>query len=121
MTPSQFPQKTCQKATSHTRRLREIRSEILTLGNIHANKVPSRIKDPRTTMPEQHLKTIIQQLGHQKQIEPKGDNTRPRPLSSKVMYVFYTTGVRLGNHPLSLVICLEQPESISQTFPKPPT
>jgi hypothetical protein len=29
------------------------------------------------------------------------------------MYLFVTTGTRLENHPLSPVICLEQPESIN--------
>jgi hypothetical protein len=37
------------------------------------------------------------------------------------MYLFVTTGKRLENHPLSLVICLEQPESINQMFFKSPT
>jgi hypothetical protein len=37
------------------------------------------------------------------------------------MYLFVTTGTRLENHPLSPVICLEQPESINQMFFKSPT
>jgi hypothetical protein len=36
------------------------------------------------------------------------------------MYLLVTTGTRLENHPLSLVICLEQPESINQMFFKSP-
>jgi hypothetical protein len=37
------------------------------------------------------------------------------------MYLFVTTGTRLENHPLSLVICLEHPESINEMFFKSPT
>jgi hypothetical protein len=37
------------------------------------------------------------------------------------MYLFVTTGMRLENHPLSPVICLEQPETINQMFFKSPT
>jgi hypothetical protein len=128
------------ETTLHTRRLRKISSEHLTLGNGHANKVPSRIQNLRTTRSKQHLQTLIQQLGHRKQIEPQqlnknnmpevtlsltlispSESTRPRPLSPKVMYVLDTTKTRLENHPLSPVICLEQPESINQTFLKSPT
>jgi hypothetical protein len=42
-------------------------------------------------------------------------------LSLKVMYLFVTTGMRLENHPLSPVICLEQQESINKMFFKSPT
>jgi hypothetical protein len=38
-----------------------------------------------------------------------------------MMYLFVTTGTRLENHPLSPVICLEQPWSINQMFFKSPT
>jgi hypothetical protein len=34
------------------------------------------------------------------------------------MYVLDTTTTRLEDHPLTLVICLEQPESINQLFLK---
>jgi hypothetical protein len=37
------------------------------------------------------------------------------------MHLLVTTGTRLENHPLSPVICLEQPESINQMFFKSPT
>jgi hypothetical protein len=56
----QLTRRTCQETTLHTRRMRKISSEHLTLGNDHANKVPSRIQNPRTTRPKQHLKTLIQ-------------------------------------------------------------
>jgi hypothetical protein len=47
-----------QEATLNTRRLRKISSKHLTLGNYHTNKVPSRIQNPRTTRPKQHLHPI---------------------------------------------------------------
>jgi hypothetical protein len=55
----------------HTRRLRKISTKHLTLGNDHTDKVPSTVHNPRTTWPKQHLKTLIQQLGHREQIEPQ--------------------------------------------------
>jgi hypothetical protein len=50
---------------------RKISSKHLNLGNDHIDMVPSRVQNPRTTRPKQHLKTLIQQLGHKKQIVPK--------------------------------------------------
>jgi hypothetical protein len=50
--PMPFPQlirRTSQETTLDTRRLKNISSKHLTLGNDHANKVPSRIQIPRTT------------------------------------------------------------------------
>jgi hypothetical protein len=61
--PMPFPQltpRTSQETTLNTRRLRKISSKHLTLGNDHTDKVPSRIQNPRTTRPKQHLKTLIQ-------------------------------------------------------------
>jgi hypothetical protein len=55
----------------HTRRLRKISTKHVTLGNDHTNKVPSRVQNLRTTRPKQHLKTLIQQLGHRKKIVPQ--------------------------------------------------
>jgi hypothetical protein len=58
-----FPQltrRTSQEATLNTRGLRKSNSKNLTLGNDHTDKVPSRIQNPRTTRPKQHLKTLIQ-------------------------------------------------------------
>jgi hypothetical protein len=55
----------------NTRRLRKISSKHLTLGNDHTYKVPSRVQNPRSTRPKQYLKTLIQQLGHRKQIVSK--------------------------------------------------
>jgi hypothetical protein len=46
----------------HIRRLRKISTKHLTLGNDNINKVPSRIQNPRTTRPKQHLKTLIQAI-----------------------------------------------------------
>jgi hypothetical protein len=64
----QLTRRTSQETTLNTRRLRKISSKHLTLGNNHTGKVPSRVQNPRTTKPKQHLKTLIQQLGHRKQI-----------------------------------------------------
>jgi hypothetical protein len=56
----QLTRRTSHETTLDTRRLREISSKHLTLGNDHTNKIPSRIQNPRTTMPKQHLKSLIQ-------------------------------------------------------------
>jgi hypothetical protein len=105
----QLTRRNSQETTLNTRRLRKISSKHLTLG------------------------TLIQKLGHGKQIVPKRlnkhlrvilslalispfDSRCPRPLSPKVIYHFVTNGARLEKHPLSPVICLEQPESINQMF-----
>jgi hypothetical protein len=49
------------------------------------------------------------------------ESTHPHPLSPKVMYSFGTTEVKLENHLQSLIMCLEQPESINQKLSKPHT
>jgi hypothetical protein len=67
----QLTRRASQETTLHTRRLRKISSKHLTLGNDHTDKVPSRIQNPRTTRPKHYLKTLIQQLGHRKQIISK--------------------------------------------------
>jgi hypothetical protein len=67
----QLTRRTSQETTLHTRRLRKISTKHLTLRNDHTDKVPSRVQDPRTTWPKQHLKALIQQLGHRKQIVPQ--------------------------------------------------
>jgi hypothetical protein len=67
----QLTRRTSQETTLHTRRLRKISTKHLTLGNDHTDKVPSRIQNPRTTKLKQHLKTLIQQLEHKKQIVSK--------------------------------------------------
>jgi hypothetical protein len=64
----QLTRRTSQETTLNTRRLRKISLKHLTLGSNHTDKVPSRVQNPRTTRPKQHLKTLIQQLGHRKQI-----------------------------------------------------
>jgi hypothetical protein len=64
----QLTRRTSQEATLNTRRLRKINSKHLALGNDHTDKVPTKIQNPRTTRSKQHLKTLIQQLGHRKQI-----------------------------------------------------
>jgi hypothetical protein len=56
----QLTRRASQEATLNTRRLRKISSKHLTLRNDHTNKVPSRIQNPRTTGPKQHLNTLIQ-------------------------------------------------------------
>jgi hypothetical protein len=63
--------RTSQEIMLNTRRLRKIRSKHLTLGNDHIDKVPSRVQNSRTTRPKQHLKTLVQQLGHRKKILSK--------------------------------------------------
>jgi hypothetical protein len=67
----QLTRRTSQETMLNARRLRKISSKHLTLGNDHTDKVPSRVQNPRTTRPKQHLKTLIQQLGHRKQIVSK--------------------------------------------------
>jgi hypothetical protein len=67
----QLTRRTSQETTLNTRRQRKISSKHLTLGNDHTNKVPSRVQNPRTTKPKQHLKTLSQQLGHRKKIVSK--------------------------------------------------
>jgi hypothetical protein len=49
----QLTRRTSQETPLYTRRLRKISSEHLTLGNNHANKVPLRIQNLRTTRPKQ--------------------------------------------------------------------
>jgi hypothetical protein len=56
----QLTRRTSQETTLNTRRLRKISSKHLTLGNDYTDKVPSRVQNPRTTRPKQHLKTRIQ-------------------------------------------------------------
>jgi hypothetical protein len=56
----QLTRRTSQETTLDTRRPRKISSKHLTLGNDHTDKVPSRVQNPRTTRPKQHLKTLIQ-------------------------------------------------------------
>jgi hypothetical protein len=67
----QLTRRTSQETTLHTRRLKKISTKHLTLENDHTDKVPSRVKNPRTTWPKQHLKALIQQLGHKKHIVPQ--------------------------------------------------
>jgi hypothetical protein len=86
----QLTRRTSQKATSHTRRLREICSEHLTLGNDHAIKVPLRVQNLRTTRLKQQLKTLIQQLGHGKQTEPERLDKRNMPESDLITYLNLT-------------------------------
>jgi hypothetical protein len=91
--PMPLPQLTrgpSQKTTLNTRRLRKISSKHLTLGNDHTDKVPSRVQNPRTSKPKQHLKTLFQQLGHKKQIVPKGLNKSNTPKSDLVTHLNLT-------------------------------
>jgi hypothetical protein len=82
----QLTQRTSQETTLHTQRLRKISTKHLTLGNDHTNKVPSGVQNPRTTWPKQHLKTLIQQLGHRKQIVPQRLNKSNAPESDLVTH-----------------------------------
>jgi hypothetical protein len=83
----QLTRRTSQETTLHTRTLRKISTKHLTLGNDHTNKVPLRIQKPRTTRPKQHLKTLIQQLGHRKQILSKRLNRSNTPESDLVTHL----------------------------------
>jgi hypothetical protein len=87
---SQLTRRTSQETMLHARRLRKISSKHLTLGNDHTDKVPSRVQNPRTTRPKQHLKTLIQQLGHRKQIESKRLNKSNMPESDLVTHLNLT-------------------------------
>jgi hypothetical protein len=75
----QLTRRASQETTLNTRKLRKISSKHLTHGNDHTDKVPSRVQNLRTTMPKQHLKTLIQQLGHRKQIVSKRLNKSNTP------------------------------------------
>jgi hypothetical protein len=86
----QLTQRTSQETSLNTRRLRKINSKHLTLGNDHTNKVPSRVQNPRTTRPKQHLKTLIQKLGHRKQIVSKRLNKSNTPESDLVTHLNLT-------------------------------
>jgi hypothetical protein len=83
----QLTRRTSQETTLNTRRLRKISSKHLTLGNDHTGKVPSRVQNPRTTRPKQHLKTLIQQLGHRKKIVSKRLNKSNTPESDLVTHL----------------------------------
>jgi hypothetical protein len=83
----QLTQRTSQGTTLNTKRLRIISSKHLTLENDHTDKVPSRVQNPRTTRPKQHLKTLIQQLGYKKQIVPKRFNKSNTPESDLVTHL----------------------------------
>jgi hypothetical protein len=80
----QLTRRASQETMLNTRRMRKITSKHLTLGNDHTDKVPSRIQNPRTTWPKQHLKNLIQQVGHRKQIVPKRLNKSNTPVSDLV-------------------------------------
>jgi hypothetical protein len=82
--------RTSQETTLHTRRLRKISSKHLTFGNDHTDMVPKRVQNPRTTKPKQHLKTLIQQLGHRKQVVPKRLNKSNMPESDLVTHLNLT-------------------------------
>jgi hypothetical protein len=86
----QLTRRTSQETTLNTRRLRKISSKHLTLGNDHTDKVPSRIQNPRTTRPKQHPKTLIQKLGHGKQIVSKRLNKSKTPESDLVTHLNLT-------------------------------
>jgi hypothetical protein len=86
----QLTRRTSQKTTLNTRRLRKISSKHLTLGNDHTDKIPSRVQNPRTTRPKQHLKTLIQQMGHGKQIVSKRLNKSNTPESDLVTHLNLT-------------------------------
>jgi hypothetical protein len=86
----QLTRRTSQETTLNTRRLRKIHSKHLTLKNDHTDKVPSRIQNPRTTRPKQHLKTLIQKLGHRKQIVPKRLKKSNMPESDPVTHLNLT-------------------------------
>jgi hypothetical protein len=91
--PMPFPQltrRTSQETAINTRRLRKISLKHLTLGNDHIDKVTSRVQNPRTTRPKQHLKTPIQQLGHRKQIVSKRLNKSNTPESDLVTHLNIT-------------------------------
>jgi hypothetical protein len=86
----QLTRRTSQEATLNARRLKKITSKHLTLGNDSTDKVPSRIQNPRTTRPKQHLKTLIQQLGHKKKIVSKRLNNSNTPESDLVTHLNLT-------------------------------
>jgi hypothetical protein len=86
----QLTRRASQETTLNTRRLRKISTKHLTLGNDHTDKVPSRVQNPRTTRLKQQLKTLIQQLGHRKQIVPKQLNKSKMPESDLVTHLNLT-------------------------------
>jgi hypothetical protein len=86
----QLTRRTSQEITLNTRRLRKISSKHLTLENDHTDKVPSRVQNPRTPRPKQHLNTLIQQLGHEKKIVSKRLNKSNMPQSDLVNHLNLT-------------------------------
>jgi hypothetical protein len=70
----------------------KISTKYLTLGNDHTNKVPSRVENPRTTWLKQHLKALIQQLGHRKQIVPQRLKKSNTPQSDLITHCYLTFG-----------------------------
>jgi hypothetical protein len=86
----QLTRRAIQETTLNTRRLSKISSKHLTLGNDHTDKVPSRVQNSRTTRPKQHLKALIQQLGHRKQIVSKRSNKSNTPESDLVTHLNLT-------------------------------
>jgi hypothetical protein len=138
-----FP-KLCRNTSNQTTRrantLRKIGSENLTLRDIRAHEIASRIQNTRTTRFETDFKTLIKKLGDREKIVPQRhdkktrrrvtdsltftvptESTLPFPLFPKVMYSLVITGVRLENHLRSPVMCREQLESINQKPSMPPT
>jgi hypothetical protein len=90
MTLSQLTRRTSQETMLKTRRLRKINSKHLTLRNDHIDKVPSRVQNPRTTTPKQHLKALIQQLGRGKKIVSKRLKKSNMPQSDLVTHLNLT-------------------------------
>jgi N-acetylmuramoyl-L-alanine amidase CwlA len=86
----QLTRRASQETTLNTRRLRKISSKHLTLKNDHTDKVPSRVQNPRTTRPKQHLKALIQKLGHKKQIVSKRLNKSNTPESDPITHLNLT-------------------------------
>jgi hypothetical protein len=83
----QLTRRASQETTLNTRRMKKISSNHMTLGNDHTNMVPSRIQNPRTTRPKQHLKTLIQKLVHGKKIVSKRLNKSNMPESDHVTHL----------------------------------
>jgi hypothetical protein len=103
------------------------------------NTLARRVKNMRIRFAKKHLQISINKLRDRKQIVSQliyksniiqGEviitlmmpvpSTLPFLSSPKVTYSLCDRGLRLENHLLFLIMCLEQPESMSHVFSRPP-
>jgi hypothetical protein len=74
-------QNTNNQTTRRDVTLIKIGAENLSLGDIRAHKITSRIQNMRSARFEMDLKTLIKKLGHRKKIEPQSLDKSNTPKS----------------------------------------